>query len=182
MLNKKDFRQQIKNLNKSNKTTNFDKEDTIIIKKLMSSPPFYKAKTILLYYPLSNEVNTINLINECIKLNKVVALPKTYENSLKFVILESNWNTKLKKGLYNTTEVESKNYINTFDINTIIIVPALAYGKDNSRIGHGKGYYDKFLSDKKDLYKIGLARKHLLFDTVPTNKNDIYLDKIITSI
>jgi 5-formyltetrahydrofolate cyclo-ligase len=62
-----------------------------------------------------------------------------------------------------------------------MIVPNLALATDLSRIGHGKGFYDKFLNDKKNIFKIGICRSYLLFDTLPTNEDDIKLDLIISN-
>ncbi|MGD1821277.1 MAG: 5-formyltetrahydrofolate cyclo-ligase [Pleomorphochaeta sp.] len=179
MLDKKTLRKEIYELNKKNRNVNFINEDKLLIEKLVNKPIFKKADTILLFYPLQNEVNIISLINYCLSLNKTVALPKTFKDIIKFTKIGPNWETQLIKGLYNTVEPNSNLFIEDFNANTLIIVPALAYGKDNSRIGHGKGYYDKFLKSYSNIYKIGLCRKHLLFDKILMNKNDIYLDEII---
>ena len=40
----------------------------------------------------------------------------------------------------------------------LVIVPLLAFDKRGFRVGYGKGYYDKFLSEcKEDIIKIGLS-------------------------
>jgi len=179
MADKKSFRNKIKTINNQNIYKDFSQEDSNIINKLIQNENFIKAKTILLYYPLNNEVNVIPLINYCLKINKKVGLPKIYDDIIKFVKIDFQWEYNLIKGKYNILEPNSNQIINEFSKETLIIIPALAFDENNSRIGHGKGYYDKFLKNK-NIYKIGLTRKHLLFKTVPTKENDIYLDKIIS--
>jgi 5-formyltetrahydrofolate cyclo-ligase len=40
----------------------------------------------------------------------------------------------------------------------LVLVPLLAYDKHGYRVGYGKGYYDKFLSQcREDIIKIGLS-------------------------
>lgn len=182
MLTKIDFRKKVKELNKKYRNHDFKQEDHIIINNLIKTELYRDASTILLFYPLQNEVDVKSLINFSIDNNKKVAIPITYKDNIEFNLINSEWEKNLQLGKYNIWEPKNKSIIHNFDNTTIIIVPALAYGKDKSRIGHGKGYYDKFLTKHPSLIKIGLVRHHLLFDNVPMEKNDKYLDIIITSI
>jgi len=56
----------------------------------------------------------------------------------------------------------------------LAIVPGLAFARDGRRLGHGKGYYDEFLSNwasetSKRLYTIGVALDKRIVDDVPTS-------------
>lgn len=182
MLNKEEFRNYINKLNNSKAFLNFENEDEIIINKVINNKYFINCECVLLYLPLKNEVNTRKLIDISLKNNKSVGLPKTYKDKVNFIKIESlNWEQNLTKGMFNILEPKNGEIISSFSKKTIIIVPSIALGKDGSRIGHGKGYYDKFLENKKDITKIGICRNYLLFDKVPTDENDIFLDLIISS-
>lgn len=62
----------------------------------------------------------------------------------------------------------------------IIFVPGLAFDKKGNRIGYGKGYYDKFLSEvDESCLKIGLCFDFQLIDHVPADGHDIPVDWII---
>jgi 5-formyltetrahydrofolate cyclo-ligase len=61
----------------------------------------------------------------------------------------------------------------------IVIVPGLGFSKDGSRIGKGKGYYDRYL-EKRDIIKIGICFHEQLVDEIPTDENDQKMDFIIT--
>jgi len=66
------------------------------------------------------------------------------------------------------------------DINDFIcIIPLLAIDEKGNRIGFGKGYYDKFLEDKKCI-KIGICYDFQIIKGIPCEPHDIPLDLIIS--
>lgn len=63
---------------------------------------------------------------------------------------------------------------------SLCIVPMLGFSEDGSRIGYGKGYYDRLLQKYPHIYKIGLAFSCQKCDEIPTTAHDIRMDLIIT--
>jgi 5-formyltetrahydrofolate cyclo-ligase len=61
----------------------------------------------------------------------------------------------------------------------VIIVPLLGFDEKRNRLGHGGGYYDRFMKDCKAL-KIGVAYSVQKVDQIMTDDNDVALDMIIT--
>lgn len=57
------------------------------------------------------------------------------------------------------------------------IIPGVAFGRDCSRLGHGAGYYDRFLP-QLSCVKAGLAFDFQVFGTVPHGEWDVKLDFI----
>jgi len=63
----------------------------------------------------------------------------------------------------------------------LIIVPCLAFDKDNYRLGWGGGFYDKFLAGQPQALKIGVAYSGgLVSEGLPREPHDIPLDTVIT--
>ena len=56
-----------------------------------------------------------------------------------------------------------------------MIVPLIAFDSENRRLGHGKGYYDRFLSSSEAL-KIGVAFSEQKIRRVPVEAHDVPLD------
>ena len=85
-------------------------------------------------------------------------------------------NTKIKKNEYNIPEPISGLSVPNEMID-VVFVPLLAYDKQGNRIGYGKGFYDKFLSEyKPKVVKIGLSffePEEIIEDVY---QNDIKLD------
>ena len=63
---------------------------------------------------------------------------------------------------------------------SICIVPILGFCTDGTRIGYGKGYYDRFFQKNPHIYKIGTAFSCQKCDAIPATDDDIRMDLIIT--
>jgi 5-formyltetrahydrofolate cyclo-ligase len=175
------MRKKINSFNEDLKDNDFSQEDQIIITRVLKSEQYRNCKTILLYYPMWNEVNTIPLINQSIQDNKKVCLPKIINKKMYFIEISKDWSNDLSMNTYKILEPNKNNYLTKFS-ECLMIVPNLGLAKDKTRIGHGKGYYDIFLKDNKNIFKMGICRKHVLFDSLPTEEDDVMLDIVISSI
>ena len=147
----------------------------IIEDKVLNSLKYEEAKNIFVYLNNSKEVKTDLIINTALKDGKKVYVPKCYEDNMEAI--EINKNSKFNLNKYGIKEpVSDDKYKGDIDLT---IVPCLSAGKDLSRLGHGKGYYDKYLKDHPT-FKMILCFDELLFGKLPMDKNDIYMDKLIS--
>ena len=62
----------------------------------------------------------------------------------------------------------------------ILIVPLAAFDRRGYRIGYGKGYYDRALSELGPTISIGIAYAAQEIDAVPQEPHDRRLDWIVT--
>ena len=66
----------------------------------------------------------------------------------------------------------------------VMLVPMLAFDKRKYRLGHGKGFYDrylnKYLKKFKNILTVGVAFSFQKHHKLPINQNDVKLDFIIT--
>ncbi|MEO6723593.1 MAG: 5-formyltetrahydrofolate cyclo-ligase [Ferruginibacter sp.] len=63
----------------------------------------------------------------------------------------------------------------------LVLVPLLAFDKRGNRVGYGKGYYDRFLTQcRKDCLKIGFSYFEPISHIDDVNRTDIKLDYCIT--
>ena len=64
----------------------------------------------------------------------------------------------------------------------MVIVPGIAFDKDGNRIGHGGGYFDRFLKNlPKKIPTIGLAFKFQLIERIKTLHWDVPVTEVITA-
>lgn len=66
-----------------------------------------------------------------------------------------------------------------------MIVPGLGFTQSGQRIGAGRGYYDYYFDrcmhdPHGHPYTIGLAFAEQMFRSIPMDKHDVPLDKVIT--
>ena len=65
----------------------------------------------------------------------------------------------------------------------LIIVPMLAFDKDNYRLGFGGGFYDRFLARQPQALKIGVCfHNGFVKKGLSHEAHDVPLDKIITEV
>ena len=62
---------------------------------------------------------------------------------------------------------------------SICIVPAVVFDKEGYRIGYGKGFYDRFLSNFTGV-KVGLVYSNMILPKVPRGRFDKHVDIIIS--
>ena len=140
-----------------------------------------KKKKISLYYPSNFEVDTIELF-KILKKNKSIStmLPIiSFSGDMKFI----KWKPSepLNVNRYGFLEPTSKKK-NIYP--DLLIIPLLAFDKFRNRLGYGKGYYDRYLAkhmkNNRDILTIGLAFSFQKYKKIPTSKNDVKLDYILT--
>jgi len=154
----------------------------VIKEKLFSLPEFKKAKTVMLYASKTKEVNTYEMIDGALEMGKKVALPRCagLEGIVPKEIIDRH--TDLEKGTYGVYEPKKQQADVQPENIDLIIVPGLAFDRQNARLGRGKGYYDRFLKDlPRDKITIGLAFDFQITESLPTDSHDIPVSKIITN-
>lgn len=170
MKNKEKLRQWAKNQRQLEK--NKDKDETIL-KKIKSLSCFIEANSIMLFYPLENELNLLDLLNE----NKVFSFPRLINNK----IVPYKNNEQFQIGRFNIPEPQNSTEVLHKDLD-LIIVPALCVDLKGNRIGYGKGYYDKFIKEldrDKTTIVVGIYDK-LVVNEIETDEFDEKVDIIIT--
>lgn len=153
--------------------------DGILTKKILSAEEYRNAENILLFASVGSEVNTWGLLDESIRQNKKVYFPKCIdEKRMEFYRVFSK--EDLISGMYGIPEPSGRT--EKYDSNCesdLAVIPAIAVGRDFSRLGYGKGYYDRFLKDFNGI-TVCPVYPQFLCGTVPNDKFDIPQKIIIT--
>lgn len=137
-----------------------------------------KATTVMTFISAFKEPDTQSILRTLSKQGKKIVVP--ISNTENFTIIPSYIDSAshLTNGAYGIKEPTSIIPARPEDID-IAIIPGIAFGKDGSRLGFGKGYYDKFLECFSGI-KIGICYDFQIFDTLPVSKHDINMDIIVT--
>ena len=152
-------------------------ESEEIARRLFNSDIYKSAKRVFSYYSINNEVDTRDINRIILKDKKKLALPVCIDDyNLEFHQIDDL--TQVERGVLNIPIPKKKNKIvpQSYDI---MLMPGILFSKTGYRIGYGKGYYDRYLSDKK-IFKIGLTYDNLLIDDINHSEFDVKADYIIT--
>jgi len=144
-----------------------------LAQKLKETEEYKNAKNIMIFYPLKDEVDLLELTND---RAKTFYLPKIDGDNL--FCCKFDKNTELCESCFHTKEPVTGQAIFTPPPD-LVIVPALAADKNNFRLGYGGGFYDRFLSKTKT-FKIVCLPKQFIVETVYPEEFDIPVDKVIT--
>ena len=174
MMTKQQLRQQIRR----QKQLHAGDDSDVIIEKLKKNPHLTSAQTILLYSALPDEVQTQRLMDELVCQGKTILLPKVINDT--DMELRHYTNAKdLSHGAYGIKEPSGELFTEYAAID-VAIIPGMAFDREGHRLGRGKGYYDRFLSQlTSKTYKIGVCFPWQQIDNVPTDANDIAMDDVI---
>ena len=155
--------------------------DGCITQKLLATPEYAEAATVLTYVSVSSEVSTRMFIEGALRDGKTVAVPRCLPgHRLEFVAISSL--DQLAPAPFNLLEPPKDLSALTEDQmnNSICIVPALFVDTKGYRLGYGAGFYDRFLSTYLGK-KICLAyQQNLSREMLPHSAFDVAVDMVIT--
>lgn len=164
---------------------NKDELSQTICEQFTQLPEYKSAKCVMYYVDVRTEVRTRNYLATALQHGKKIVVPYCLESGdLELFWLQSM--DDLSLGMYRILEprpelraIEARRpHVTELDL---IMVPGVAFDKTGSRMGHGKGYYDKLLEHARpDTPLVALAFECQMFPEIPVLSHDIAMDKIIT--
>lgn len=177
-MSKQNLRQEMRLRKKTYGSEQLSRMSQPIIEALLAHPRLMSAHTILLYASLADEVDTHELINTLLRQGKTLLLPVVVDDHT-MKICRYTHDTNIAHGVFGIMEPQAEAFTDYEQIN-LALVPGMAFDRHGHRLGRGKGYYDRFLSQAKDCYKIGVCFPFQLVDEVPTDEHDVRMDEVIT--
>lgn len=142
-----------------------------IVERLL--PLLEGKKTIGIYIAMPDEVDVTSLLF----IYPGLGAPKVRNTTFMdfFLIHERN---DLEAGCLGILEPKTNVLINPNDLDAIV-VPLVAFDENKNRIGHGKGYYDRYLATTNAL-KIGVAFEMQKVEPFVKSEFDVTLDYIVS--
>ena len=178
MKQKIQLRKKYFNLRKK-KYYDIDKIFFLPLIKLIQSKLKKKFIKIALYYPSNYELNVLKFLEFNSILTQGILLPViNKDNSMNFFPWKKNNVLFVNEfGILEPAQTLAK-------VPDVMLVPMLAFDKRKYRLGHGKGFYDrylnKYLKKFKNILTVGVAFSFQKHHKLPINRTDVKLDLIIT--
>ena len=180
-MNKTELRQKYKALRNSLSENEIEEMSLAVANKILTLPIWEKTY-FHIFLPITehHEVNTEFILHLLSGKDKEIIISKSDFDTKKMTHFLLTDNTKIKKNKYNIPEPVDGIIVPSNKID-VVFVPLLAFDKKGHRVGYGKGFYDKFLSEcKPDVIKIGLSYfepEELITDVF---EGDVKLDYCVT--
>lgn len=139
-----------------------------------------KAKAVLLYAPLPDELDVWPLLSAALASGKEVALPRYVAASCEYIACWVGEPEKeLEVGHYGIREPNESCAIAPLLRLDLILVPGVAFDWHGRRLGRGRGHYDRVLAAGRGT-TCGVAFDEQIVREVPVEPHDVHLNCILT--
>lgn len=152
--------------------------DQKIAAALTASDVWKTAENVFVYLPLAWEVGTQAIIDAANADGKRIAVPVSGENGEMTAVYVTP-STVFRRGKFGILEPENTGEILLPQNASLILVPALAFDRQGTRLGRGGGYYDRWLSGTVGV-RIGLCYSCFLMKRLPKEEHDFAVDAVCT--
>jgi 5-formyltetrahydrofolate cyclo-ligase len=153
--------------------------DGAIYEALTALPEFVSSGTILFYYSVNREPDTLRAMEYALRLGKTVCLPESLPQGVMNARRIRSLRELAPKRYGIPAPPDTAEFIQPEALD-MIVVPAAAFDGEGRRLGQGGGYYDRYLPRAGGAVKIGLARGALILRRVPAEEFDVRVDGIVT--
>ncbi|GMT28541.1 hypothetical protein PFISCL1PPCAC_19838, partial [Pristionchus fissidentatus] len=187
-LMRKEMSKSISKLSKEE----IENQSTIILTKIRNVDWFNHSSVVGVFVSTHGEVITDPIIDLLLNLKKEVYIPhftKSNNNMIFVKLTSSHWKEGLSPTVWNIRQHSSVESSNKLHIPIdLLIMPGVSFSTSTdgriNRLGHGMGYFDRFLNQQMQLhgrlpYLVGLSLREQIVDTVPIEDHDVPLDCLV---
>lgn len=128
------------------------------------------------YYPHGQELSLLQVIQWILDTGKRAALPKVEGEQMDFYEISSL--AEVEKGVFGIMEPSGGEKVCWEE--AVCLTPGVGFDWTGNRIGHGRGYYDRYFEQHKRLIKVGTAYDFQIRQSIPAEKTDIAMDYLLT--
>lgn len=154
------------------------KSDKLLLDRFLALPQVMGAASVLLFYGVDIEPDTAQLLEPLVSMGKTVALPRCLPDG-KLEARRYLGQSHLSTGPYGIPEPDSDCPVVMRDSFDMILVPNLCCDRLGYRLGHGGGYYDRYLFGYAG-FTIALCRDKLLQFQLPHESHDVPVGLVVT--
>ncbi len=159
---------------------------------LMRSEAYTRSDVVFAYNATSTELNPLPLVEKALSEGRIVALPRVKAGTcdMEFYQLSAqrNLSEQLESGAYGIMEpVKSLPLLEPESLRgkrLLLVTPGLAFTKDGRRLGHGKGFYDRYiprlLNSGVNVASCGFCYDCQIVEDLPCDSLDFRMNKVVT--
>jgi 5-formyltetrahydrofolate cyclo-ligase len=148
---------------------------------LASLPQFQDASTVMMYLSLHYELDTAEVIEQAWSLGKTVAVPRmSWEQKTMDPVRIESFQEEFSVSVSGLRNPVSKAVLPLEKID-LVVVPGLGFDRQGNRLGHGGGYYDRFLCQSAlKAGRCGFVFDPQVVSSIPREDHDQVMEFLVT--
>ncbi|KAJ5144209.1 uncharacterized protein N7515_002996 [Penicillium bovifimosum] len=192
---KRDLRRRMRSTLQALSATAISQQSSAATTKFLSLAEYQNAKNIAVYLSMpSGELSTTGIVKDALEQGKNVYIPYIHTQEKTSVMdmfalgslteFESLQPDKWGIPSFLSTQIEGRQNAMEQGLD-LIVMPGMAFDHEFRRLGHGKGYYDHFLTRYSNLtrkmpFLVALSlQDQLLAEEIPVVEHDWLIDAIV---
>ena len=148
-----------------------------VLTHLFQLPELNAAEVIFCFISTGAEVSTHGVIDRLRALGRIVLVPKILPGEPMRAVPFTGWDNLTQGVLGIPAPLESVAYPSYVDL---VITPGLGFTPTGTRIGFGRGYYDRWFATLEHGLRVGIAHECQLEKSLPTEISDVPMHIVIT--
>ncbi|KAI3652907.1 hypothetical protein MP228_002332 [Amoeboaphelidium protococcarum] len=175
--------------------SSIQRQSNAVCQHLITLKSYQNARNVSVYLSMPGEIDTNLIIRHLFNDGKSVFVPSWNKDEMIMVRMQSyDEILTLPRNKWNIPEpkISDKSVIayKPSEVLDLILMPGVCFDRTRMRLGHGKGYYDKFIAiASKYALDNGVSRPQLIAlslneqisdDNVPTDAHDQQVDMVIS--
>ena len=154
-------------------------QSALICRRIVESSLWRSSQAILLYSPLTYELNVNLLIEKGLSDAKIVSLPRFLSKSDRYAPYVIRQSGDVADGSFGVSEPSADCVELESNQLDLVIVPGVGFDALGARLGRGGGHYDRLLQGLTAT-TCGVCFRQQVLPRVPEEAHDIKMDCIIT--
>ena len=161
-------------------TEKYRKEaDRKITESVLELNEYKSADCVFCYVSTEKEMDTFSILQDILQSGKHLGVPKCTGKGI-MNVYEIHSLQELYPGAYGILEPkEDPERLIQPEAIDFAFIPCISCDRSGRRLGHGGGYYDRYL-EKTHCVKAALCREELLVDEIPVEEHDLRMDFVIS--
>jgi len=174
---KKRLRREIRETCKTLPAAYFREAGASIERQVLALEAYQRAETVMAFLSLPAEPETRGIIADAVNRGKRVLLPRCLDRERMEAVRFRGFD-RLREGMMGLEEP----WPEPGDRNPapdLILVPCMAATRDGWRLGHGGGYYDRYLREQRGK-TVCLCFGAFLRSALPVSPEDVRVSRVIS--
>ena len=152
--------------------------DAAICQHIIELPDYQSAGTVFCFVGTQREICTNPILQDALTQGKRLGVPRCIAKG-KMEVFQIKSLDDLQEGSYGILEPKPEcPKIPPQEID-FGVIPCVSCDRQGHRLGHGGGYYDRYLQNCGFPMAV-ICREELLCDEIPTMEHDIHIQFVVT--